>query len=183
MEPGMYYLHDTYVEILRPIKVEPVIQYDSVGNIIKLEDTKDGKTHQYLISTSYTDSCAATNIKNHPDCYHLELKSGQISHILYYDMYMSISVEPLPIPVQLDKKIPSSIAYVDWVALGEIDNNGVLAEKLFFDKDEAIRYFVKFIKAMDEIELEKEINKYYDAGDIIRIVGIDREPTDRYTAE
>ena len=173
MEPGKYYLHDTYVEILRPIKATPIIKYDSVGNLIDLDQTEDG-THPYLISSSYSDSTAASYIKNHPDCYHLELKTGQKTHLLYYDTAASLSADPLPIAVPCDKNDPSKVAYVDWVALGDIDNNGVLAEKLIFSKDEAFAYMVKFIKAKDEIALEEAINEEYQEGDLFRFVGIER---------
>ena len=174
MEPGVYYLHDTYIEILRPIKAVPKIEYDSVGNVKDLTQTEDG-SHPYLLSTMYTDHCAASNIKNHPDCYHLELKSGQTSHILYYDTAASLSAEPLPIPYKS--------SYVDWVALGDIDNNGVLAEKLFFSKDSLFAFITKYIKAQDEMQVEEAVLSEYKDGDIFRMVGIEREPTALYTEE
>lgn len=176
MEPGVYYMHDTYVEVIRPVKAEPIIEYDSVGNVKDLGNTDQGHLN-YLLASFYTDTCSDANIKNHPDTNHIELKSGQVVHVLYYEVISSLSCDPLPIPRRLDPKDPTKVAYVDWVALGDIDHNGVLAEKLFFDKSDLFAFLTRFIKANDELQVEAAVLEESQEGDFFRIVGVEREAT------
>ena len=168
----VYHLHDTYIEILRPIQVEPILEYDSVGNIINLDHTNKG-VYNYLVSSFYSDSCSAANIKNHEYCNHLTLKTGQVTHVLYCETDASMVAEPLAFRAKSSD--PNTIVYVDWVALADIDNNGVLAEKLFFDKDALFEFMVKYINAKDEIEIEMAIHDEAQYNDFFRVVGIERK--------
>jgi hypothetical protein len=158
-------LHDTYIEILRPIKATPIIEYDSVGNVKDLSNTEEGH-FDYMLASFYSDTCAGTNIKNHKDAYHLELSTGQMTHILYFEKILSAQVEPLPIE---DKHMPD--VYRDWVAYSGVDSNGVIAEKLFFDLDSLFEFMVKYIKAQEEISIEQTIKEYAKDGDIFRAIG------------
>ena len=89
-------------------------------------------------------------------------------------LYFDISTDDLLHP---DKTNLSKIAYVDWVAF-DIDNNGVLPEKLFFSKEDLFAFMVKYIRAKEEIELEKAITNEAKDGDIFRVVGIERDEED-----
>ena len=176
MEDVKYYMHDTYVEIIRPIKATPILEYDSVGNVKDLTQTEDG-SHPYLLTSFYPDSVAGAGVKNHPYCNHIALRTGQTVHVLYYDTLFSVYAEPIAIETHPDKTNPSKIAYVDWVAF-DIDNNGVLPEKLFFAKEDLFAFMVKYIRAKEEIELEKAITNEAKDGDIFRVVGIERDEED-----
>ena len=169
-------VHQTFIEILKPIIMMPRGDKDDAGNML-LKITADGSTHDVMVASLFSDKETRENVRKHIMCRHITLDTDQVVDILYYDKIYKMEVTPKRISanVRLQNKetgeIETGEAIVDWVYYTVPDTNGVIAEKLIFKKDEMKEFFDKYIDS-DSADVWDEIEKVFEHGCIMKIVGL-----------